>query len=219
MIAELASKRGLRVEYGTHYDAFNWEIRWWEDDVLHTLDIQPYPEARIEVYRRYTHYPLLSRLLAWAREVIPMFPDLGRSTREPVATLAWPSESDRLRDVIESELALADNFLSAGSTHPTNQFVDNVRTGGPRPTLQDDEVIMAPLPALPELTPGLYRHYKGNDYEVVAVARHSETREPVVVYRALYGEGGLWVRPYAMFCEDVVVDGHKVRRFVPVESA
>ena len=78
---------------------------------------------------------------------------------------------------------------------------------------------MATLPALPELAPGLYRHYKGNDYEVVAVARHSETLEPVVVYRALYGEGGLWVRPYAMFCEEVVMEGRTVRRFAPVESA
>ena len=74
----------------------------------------------------------------------------------------------------------------------------------------------ATLPALPELAPGLYRHYKGNDYEVIAVARHSETLEPVVVYRALYGEGGLWVRPYAMFCEEVVVDGRSVRRFAPI---
>jgi hypothetical protein len=51
---------------------------------------------------------------------------------------------------------------------------------------------------------------------VVAVARHSETLEPVVVYRALYAEGGLWVRPYAMFCESVMVDGQTVRRFAPV---
>ena len=78
---------------------------------------------------------------------------------------------------------------------------------------------MATLPALPKLAPGLYRHYKGNDYEVVAVARHSETLEPVVVYRALYGEGGLWVRPYAMFCEEVMVDGRKLRRFTQVGSA
>ena len=76
---------------------------------------------------------------------------------------------------------------------------------------------MAKLPALPELAPGLYRHYKGNDYEVIAVARHSETLEPVVVYRALYGEGGLWVRPYGMFCESVTVDGQTVRRFARVE--
>ena len=75
---------------------------------------------------------------------------------------------------------------------------------------------MTALPPLPALTPGLYRHYKGNDYQVIAVARHSETLEPVVVYRALYGEGGLWVRPYAMFCEEVVVDGRSVRRFAPI---
>jgi hypothetical protein len=75
---------------------------------------------------------------------------------------------------------------------------------------------MSQLPALPELSSGRYRHYKGNDYEVVAVARHSETLEPLVVYRALYGEGGLWVRPYAMFCEEVIVDGRVVRRFSPV---
>lgn len=77
---------------------------------------------------------------------------------------------------------------------------------------------MSRLPRLPELLPGRYRHYKGNDYEVVAVARHSETLEPVVVYKALYGDGGLWVRPYAMFCEHVLVDGRPVRRFSPIEQ-
>lgn len=76
---------------------------------------------------------------------------------------------------------------------------------------------MRDLLPLPELAPGLYRHYKGNDYEVIAVARHSETLEPVVVYRALYGEAGVWVRPYAMFCGHVVVDGRTVRRFARIE--
>lgn len=61
--------------------------------------------------------------------------------------------------------------------------------------------------------PGRYRHYKGNDYLVLGVARHSETMEEVVVYRALYGERGLWVRPLAMFTEKVTVDGIKVPRF------
>ncbi|ULA64392.1 MAG: hypothetical protein LZF86_120113 [Nitrospira sp.] len=60
---------------------------------------------------------------------------------------------------------------------------------------------------------GRYRHYKGNDYEVVGVARHSETEEEVVVYRALYGERGLWVRPLAMFVETVVVEGRPQPRF------
>ena len=60
---------------------------------------------------------------------------------------------------------------------------------------------------------GEYRHYKGNLYAVVGVARHSETLEEMVVYRALYGEGGLWVRPMGMFLENVTVDGKTVPRF------
>ena len=66
-----------------------------------------------------------------------------------------------------------------------------------------------------EVTPGRYRHYKGNDYEVLGVARHSETEEQLVVYRPLYGEGGLWVRPLAMFTETVEFDGATVPRFAP----
>ena len=54
-----------------------------------------------------------------------------------------------------------------------------------------------------EIKPGIYRHFKGNMYEVVGVARHSETEEPYVVYRALYGERGLWIRPLEMFQERV----------------
>jgi hypothetical protein len=61
--------------------------------------------------------------------------------------------------------------------------------------------------------PGRYRHYKGNEYEVVGVARHSETGERLVVYRPLYGDSGLWVRPLAMFAETVTVDGESVPRF------
>lgn len=72
-----------------------------------------------------------------------------------------------------------------------------------------------PLPPLPDLRPGFYRHYKGNRYEVIGVARHSETLAPMVVYRALYGEHGLWVRPAAMFTENVIVDGRPTPRFAP----
>ena len=74
------------------------------------------------------------------------------------------------------------------------------------------------LAPLPTLTPGRYRHYKGQCYQVIGVARHSETLEPVVVYRPLYGEGALWVRPYAMFVEDVTIDGQRLPRFA-LESA
>ena len=65
-----------------------------------------------------------------------------------------------------------------------------------------------------EIRPGRYRHFKGNEYEVLFVATHSETREPMVVYRALYGERGLWVRPASMWNETVERDGRQYRRFV-----
>ena len=58
-----------------------------------------------------------------------------------------------------------------------------------------------------ELKPGRYRHFKGNEYEVIGLATHSETEETVVVYRPLYGDGALWVRPLAMFTETVERDG------------
>jgi hypothetical protein len=67
-----------------------------------------------------------------------------------------------------------------------------------------------------EVKPGRYRHYKGNEYQVLGVARHSETEEELVVYRALYGERGLWVRPKAMFGETVSVAGRVVPRFAYV---
>jgi len=72
------------------------------------------------------------------------------------------------------------------------------------------------LPTLPPLAPGRYRHYKGGEYEVLAVARHSETREPLVVYRPLYDDSGWWVRPHGMFVGSVVVDGVEQPRFAPV---
>ena len=61
--------------------------------------------------------------------------------------------------------------------------------------------------------PGIYRHYKGASYEVLGVAHHSETEEPLVVYRALYGDYGLWVRPLAMFTESVTKEGSTQPRF------
>jgi hypothetical protein len=66
------------------------------------------------------------------------------------------------------------------------------------------------------LEPGRYRHYKGNDYTVLGVARHSETGETLVVYRQEYGDYGWWVRPQAMFMETVEVDGRIVPRFSPL---
>lgn len=66
--------------------------------------------------------------------------------------------------------------------------------------------------------PGRYRHFKGNEYEVLYVATHSETMEPMVVYRALYGEGGVWVRPADMWNEEIVRDGKRFRRFTRIDD-
>lgn len=64
-----------------------------------------------------------------------------------------------------------------------------------------------------ELKPGLYRHFKGKEYRLLYVARHSETLEPMVVYQALYGERGIWVRPASMWSETVERDGIQSKRF------
>lgn len=65
----------------------------------------------------------------------------------------------------------------------------------------------------PSLATGRYRHYKGNDYHVMDIACHSETKEWLVVYRCLYGDYSLWVRPYEMFTETVTIAGHTQPRF------
>lgn len=68
------------------------------------------------------------------------------------------------------------------------------------------------------LKPGRYRHYKGRDYQVIDLARHSETEEWMVVYRTLYGDHDLWVRPLGMFTEEVTVDGKTQPRFTFVSE-
>ena len=69
-----------------------------------------------------------------------------------------------------------------------------------------------------ELKPGKYRHFKGGEYELIGVAQHSETLEPMVVYRALYGNGGLWVRPAAMWTEIVEKNDYCGPRFQPIDE-
>ena len=72
--------------------------------------------------------------------------------------------------------------------------------------------------AVASILPGRYRHFKGNEYEVIAIARHSETEEPMVVYRALYGDCGVWVRPAEMWNEQIVRDGKTYTRFTKNEA-
>lgn len=69
-----------------------------------------------------------------------------------------------------------------------------------------------------EIKPGRYRHFKGNLYEVIGIASHSETMEPMVIYRALYGDGALWVRPAAMWTETIDREDYHGPRFFPVEE-
>ena len=69
------------------------------------------------------------------------------------------------------------------------------------------------------IKPGLYRHFKGNHYRVLFLARHSETTEPMVVYQALYGDHGIWVRPAEMWNETVERDGKEIRRFQRLSGA
>ena len=70
-----------------------------------------------------------------------------------------------------------------------------------------------------EIRPGRYRHFKGGEYQVLELARHSETGELMVVYRAQYGDGGLWVRPAAMWSETVQRDGYSGPRFILLEES
>lgn len=72
-------------------------------------------------------------------------------------------------------------------------------------------------PKVPEVKIGLYRHFKGGEYEVLGLALHSETLEVMVIYKALYGQGLTWVRPRTMFLETVVHEGAKVSRFTFVK--
>ncbi|MDP9196037.1 MAG: DUF1653 domain-containing protein [Pseudomonadota bacterium] len=69
-----------------------------------------------------------------------------------------------------------------------------------------------------KISPGKYRHYKGQEYEVLHLAQHTETEEELVVYKALYGDQKIWVRPLAMFRENVIVDGKILPRFERVEG-
>ena len=75
------------------------------------------------------------------------------------------------------------------------------------------------MSAAQTLRPGRYRHFKGKEYELLFLATHSETLEPMVVYRALYGERGIWVRHAAMWNEEIERDGRTVRRFTYIAEA
>lgn len=127
-------------------------------------------------------------------------------TMQPGETVAaqWVS-LERLEEMIHAdEIAAPDAMLYRQVRVQLEELIARARDGGAawERTPQD-----API------RPGRYRHFKGNEYEVLFTARHSETREEMVVYRALYGEYGLWVRPASMWRETVVRNGKRQPRF------
>ena len=104
--------------------------------------------------------------------------------------------------------------MTENAPRPHNDSADTLT----QPDLPDFPHAPA-LPALPDTPPGRYRHYKGGEYEVIGVARHSESHEPMVIYRPLYNSTGWWLRPHPMFFGDVVIDGVARPRFVKTRAA
>ena len=118
--------------------------------------------------------------------------------------------------IVESKTSkiLLENDGSYQMTFDEIEETKEIEEASPAPDeIADDEPELTPE----EITPGKYRHFKGNEYEVVGFAKDSETTEKMVIYRALYGEKELWVRPYEMFREIIERDGRKIRRFERIE--
>lgn len=115
---------------------------------------------------------------------------------------------------------IAETFPSGYGLHEFNREEEAIKIGEYMIFESDMEKVEF-LPTYEEakdsIPLGRYRHFKGNEYEVLAIARHSETTEPMVVYRALYGEGGVWVRPADMWNETVERDGKTCKRFERVD--
>lgn len=111
---------------------------------------------------------------------------------------------------------VADTFPAEYGMHELGREEEGIQLGEYviyRSQISKVEILPTYEEAVATIPPGCYRHFKGNEYEVIGIARHSETEEPMVVYRALYGEGGLWTRPAAMWNETVERNGKIYRRF------
>ena len=112
---------------------------------------------------------------------------------------------------------IAESFPSGYGLHEYNREEEGIQVGEYvlfETDIAGIEILPTYEEAVKSILPGKYRHYKGKEYEVIGIARHSETEEAMVVYRALYGDHGIWVRPASMWNEEVEQDGKRVRRFV-----
>ena len=116
---------------------------------------------------------------------------------------------------------IADTFPPGYGLHEYNREEEGIQIGEYmifESDIRKIEFLPTYEEAVRSIPPGRYRHFKGNEYEVITIARHSETEEPMVVYRALYGDGGVWCRPAGMWNETVERDGKTCRRFTRIEE-
>ena len=116
---------------------------------------------------------------------------------------------------------IASSFPSGYGLHEYNREEEGLQVGEYiifESDIAGIEILPTYEEAVKTIPLGKYRHYKGKEYEVTGIARHSETEEALVVYRALYGDGGTWARPASMWNETVEYNGKKVRRFEKTED-
>ena len=114
---------------------------------------------------------------------------------------------------------VADTFPAEYGLHELGREEEGMKLGEYviyRNQISRVEILPTYEEAVQAIPPGRYRHFKGNEYEVIGIARHSETEEPMVVYKALYDEGGLWTRPAAMWNEQIIRDGQTYTRFTKI---
>ncbi|WP_440224808.1 hypothetical protein ACQQ2N_06115 [Dokdonella sp. MW10] len=102
--ASMASAAGVSLGHDTHFDAFNWTLDWWEGATHHVIDLQPWPDGRLEVRKCTTRYPWPGRFLAWCRSFIPMFPYLGRGDSRHLGDLLPSYTHAQVLALVRSEL-------------------------------------------------------------------------------------------------------------------
>lgn len=102
--ALIAKQYGIGAAHDTHYDAQNWELYWWDGNTRQAIDLQPYPDGSLEIRHIRAHFPWPGRFYAWARNVVPMFPCLGRSESTILGQLAVPYTSSQVVALVQQVL-------------------------------------------------------------------------------------------------------------------
>ena len=162
----------------------------------------------------------LKDLSCWGNQISVLDISNCEYLRELVNTTDPYYDEDKLVRVTDQEgrkiTGIASSFPSGYGLHEYDREEEGLQVGE-YILFESDIARVEILPtyeeAVKSIPPGKYRHYKGKEYEVIGIARHSETEEVMVVYRALYGDHGIWVRPASMWNEEIVKEGKTVRRF------